>query len=137
MESANVLIINPKSRVLKQFLSLLFEYAFFLMDQAPIIGYNRAMEMTGQKRSALLKAAHSLKPVVMVGKLGPTDGVFQAVDQALGAHELIKVKFQGFKEERRRISAELAERSGAVLVRLLGNVAILYRPDPEKRAIDV
>ncbi|MDI9455069.1 MAG: YhbY family RNA-binding protein, partial [Spirochaetota bacterium] len=44
---------------------------------------------------AFLKAqAHSLKPIVMVGKGGLSEQVVRALDEALSSHELVKVKFQ-------------------------------------------
>jgi len=85
----------------------------------------------------LKKKAHHLKAVVQIGKLGLTDALAAAADEALEAHELIKVKFVGCKEERHEIAAACAERTGGALVGIIGNVAIMYRPrkDPAKRTI--
>jgi len=84
-----------------------------------------------------MKRAHTLKPVVMVGKGGVNPGVQAAVEAALSSHELVKVRFVDYKEERRSIAQEMAKASGAFVVSVLGNNAVLYRAkeDPSKRRI--
>jgi len=96
---------------------------------------NKALK--GSQRTYLRGLAHSLRPVVQVGKNGITPEVIRAVDEALEKHELIKVKFVDFKEARRALTQELGERTTCESVGLIGNIAILYReqPDPDKRRI--
>jgi RNA-binding protein len=53
------------------------------------------------------------------------------VDQTLRHRDLIKVKFEQFKEDRKELAALMAERSGSQLITLVGHVAVLYRPKPE------
>ncbi len=93
--------------------------------------------LTGAQRKYLRGKAHSLSPVVQVGKQGITPDLIKAVNEALDFHELIKVKFVDFKEERKDLSREIAERTSSEAVGLIGNVAILYRqqPDEQKRKI--
>lgn len=88
-------------------------------------------ELTKKQRKYLFKQAHSLDPVVRIGKQGVTDQVVKAIDTALLDHELIKVKFGEFKEDKHELAGEIAERTGAGLVRIIGHVAIYYRPHPE------
>ncbi len=102
------------------------------------MGYNpRGMALTGSQRKQLRSLAHHLDPVVQVGKLGLSEELLAAVDGALEAHELIKVRFLQFKEERRALVEEIARRCGCEVAGAVGNMAILYRehPDPEKRSI--
>ncbi|MDC7233279.1 MAG: ribosome assembly RNA-binding protein YhbY [Spirochaetales bacterium] len=87
--------------------------------------------LKGFQRSYLSKKAHSLKPVVMIGGNGLTDAVIKAVDAELENHEMIKVKFVDHKEARREIAEELAEKTDAQLVRVIGNIAVLYRYQTE------
>jgi RNA-binding protein len=91
--------------------------------------------LKGYQRSYLMRLSHDLKPVVMVGKGGISQSLVAATDTALEDHELIKVKFVDLKEERHEAARELARATGAVLVRVIGNIAVLYRhqEDPEKR----
>ncbi|MCR4580619.1 MAG: ribosome assembly RNA-binding protein YhbY [Treponema sp.] len=86
------------------------------------------IELNSKQRKMLEKAAHDLQPVVIVGGAGMTDGVIQMADKALADHELIKVKFNEYKEEKQELTTELCEKTSGTLVRIIGNVAILYRP---------
>lgn len=100
--------------------------------------YNTGMNQSdyaGYQRAWLRKEAHRLQPVVHVGTGGVSDAVEQAIGQALDSHELIKVKFQSLKDERRDACAHIAESCRAVLVGVIGNVGIFFRPaeDPDKR----
>jgi RNA-binding protein len=42
-----------------------------------------------------------------------------------------------FRDQKQELTEELAEASGSALISIIGNIAILYReqPDPEKRKI--
>ena len=93
--------------------------------------------LKGADRKYLRGVAHHLKPIVRVGKQGVIDNLIATVDQALDAHELIKVKFVDFKEQRKELSLEIASRTQSELAGLVGNVAILYRqhPEEEKRKV--
>lgn len=95
--------------------------------------------LTGGQKRYLRGLAHGFKPVVWIGKAGLTDGVLANLDQALEAHELIKVKLSDSKELRREISAQIDTRLGTVQVGAIGHVAIFYRPasDPEMRSIEL
>ncbi len=95
--------------------------------------------LKGFQRSYLTKKAHALKPVVMIGGNGLTEAIETAVDQELENHEMIKVKFVDYKEDRKDLSRQLAEKTDAHLVRVIGNMAILYRyqSDHDKRIYHV
>ncbi|MCQ2981737.1 MAG: YhbY family RNA-binding protein [Treponemataceae bacterium] len=86
------------------------------------------MELTSKQRKLLEKYAQPMSAIVIVGGAGVTDGIHDMLDKSLASHELLKVKFNEYKDEKETLSAELAERSNAVLVRIIGNVAIFYRP---------
>jgi RNA-binding protein len=92
--------------------------------------------LTGKQRRALRALAHRLTPVVHVGQAGITEEVVRAVEQALLAHELIKVRLLR-PRDKRRMAAELASRCGAALCGLVGHVVILYRPNPDHPQIRV
>lgn len=96
-------------------------------------------KLKGSQRKYLRSQAHHLKPLVIIGAKGLTSHFIGSVDLALKDHELIKVKFGEFKEEKKAISEEIAQTTKSELVGLIGNIAILYRqhPDPEKRKIKI
>lgn len=93
----------------------------------------RQSEMTSKTRAGLRSQAQSLNPVVMVGHEGITDGVVAALDSALTDHELVKVRFQDFKEQTRDLSNDLAKKTASALVSTTGFTAVFYRKNPEKK----
>ena len=76
--------------------------------------------------------------LVQIGRQGVTDAVVQSVDDALAAHELIKIKFgQGFEGDLPETVADLALRTASAEVGRVGRTALLYRPDPETPRIEI
>ncbi|MBS7266008.1 MAG: YhbY family RNA-binding protein [Treponema sp.] len=90
------------------------------------------IELTSKQRKNLEKLAHDLQPIVIVGGAGVTDGVISIVDNSLAAHELIKVKFNEYKDEIRDLTTELCEKTDATLVRIIGFTVILFREAEEE-----
>jgi RNA-binding protein len=90
-----------------------------------------------RQRGHLRALANPLKPTVILGKQGLTEQIIDKVAHELDAHELIKVRFLEYKEERKSLTETIIEETGCALVGLIGNVAILYRQqaDPERRLI--
>ena len=96
-------------------------------------------KLRGKDRKYLRGLAHSLTPVVIIGYEGLTDAVIKTVDKALTDHELIKVRFNKFKEEKKEFSSKIEESTSSEMVGMIGNVAIFYRmnPDEKKRKIHI
>jgi RNA-binding protein len=94
-------------------------------------------QLTNAQRQHLRRLANPLKALVQIGKQGLTDGVRTSADRSLAIHELIKVKFLGFQDQKEELTDDLTRSTGSILVQLVGNTATLYReqPDPEKRKI--
>lgn len=90
------------------------------------------MELTSAQRKELSAQAHNLSPVVIIGQAGVTDGVIGKIAESLKAHELIKIKFNEYKEEKQDLSSQIAAACEASVVRIIGNVAILYKENEEK-----
>jgi RNA-binding protein len=93
--------------------------------------------LPGLQLRRLKSLGQRLDPLVHVGKGGLTEALVASVDSALADHELIKVKFDARKEEKKTLAPELAARTGSHVVQRVGNVVVLYRahPDPERRKI--
>ncbi|MBK8480881.1 MAG: YhbY family RNA-binding protein [Proteobacteria bacterium] len=87
------------------------------------------MALRGFQRTFLRGLAHSLQPVVHVGHEGASDAVAEALDEALTAHELIKVRMRQ-PADKRELAQHLATSASAQLCGLVGHTAILYRPHP-------
>ncbi len=95
------------------------------------------IELNSKERKSLEKLAHNISPVVIIGGAGATEGVVKMVSDSLDAHELIKIKFNEFKDEKSELTASICEQCDATLVRIIGNIAILYKQaeNPEDRKI--
>jgi RNA-binding protein len=63
-----------------------------------------------------------------IGREGLSAQFLSALDQALKHQQLVKVKFDFFKEEKKELTPQLAEKSGSHLITRVGNVVVLYRP---------
>ncbi|MGD9159159.1 MAG: ribosome assembly RNA-binding protein YhbY [Desulfobacteraceae bacterium] len=96
-------------------------------------------KLKGFQKKYLRGLAHNLKPVVLIGQKGLTDDLVKSSDQALERHELIKVKFNEFKEkdQKAEITEELCKRTKAEIAGTIGHIAILYREqkDPDKKKV--
>jgi RNA-binding protein len=94
-------------------------------------------KLSNSQRKYLRGLAHALRPTVMIGKQGLSEQVVDKIDQELNAHELIKLKFLEFHDEKEQLSEEIASRTTSTLVSLVGFTAVFYRqhPDWEQRTI--
>ncbi len=93
------------------------------------------LELTSRERSDLRSAAHSLKPVVLIGDKGLSSAVLKEIDLALAAHGLIKVRAGGEdRETREALLADICEALSCAPVHHLGKLFILYRPSANKPA---
>lgn len=93
-------------------------------------------ELAGYQRRYLRGLANPIKPLVHVGEAGVSDAVIGALDEALGDHELVKVRLHQ-PEDKKACASELASRTGAHLCGLVGHTVILYRRHPEKPKIEL
>jgi len=75
-------------------------------------------------------AAQLLEPMLKVGKAGLSEGFIRTVADTLAQHELVKIKFADFKEQKKELSPLLAEKTGSHLIMRVGNVMVLHRPKP-------
>lgn len=94
------------------------------------------MNLTESQKKSLRGLAHTLKPIVMVAGGGASEGVVKELDQALAHHELLKIRVRvGDREARDELIGQLCKETRATLVQRIGNVATLFRRNPEKPKI--
>jgi len=92
-----------------------------------------ALTLNATERREHRAAAHHLDPVVMVGADGLTEPVVRAVDAALKAHGLVKVRvLSDDREARGAMLDNLAHTLGAAPVQHIGKLLVLWRPVPPK-----
>ncbi len=93
------------------------------------------MTISEKQRRWLKAQAHHRKPVVSVGQAGVTERLLAELELALAHHELLKVKVAaGDRDLRDGMIAQMVEATSAELIHRIGNVVVLYRPNPKKRA---
>ena len=80
----------------------------------------------------LKAAAQLLEPMFKVGKAGLSEGFVKSMSEALDLHELVKIKFVEFKEQKRELGEQLADKTASHLVMRVGHVVVLHRPKPSK-----
>ncbi len=85
----------------------------------------------GAELRALKARAQKLDPILKIGKAGLTDAFFKALEAVLGQHELVKLKFDDLKEQKKELVPQLVTGSGAQLVQRVGNVAVLFKRRPQ------
>ena len=97
------------------------------------------MSLTGDQLRKLKAKAQNMKPSIQIGKDGLTQGQLERIKHELAHHELIKAKFNDYKAQKTELSQEIAARTGATQVDLIGNTLVLYKqsPYPKKRKITV
>ncbi len=95
--------------------------------------------LTSKQRSLLSSLAQTRSCLATLGRAGASPGLAGRLSELLAEHELVKLRFGDLKESKAELAAGLAEATGSELVRLIGNVAVFWKrnPDPEKRRIDV
>lgn len=70
--------------------------------------------------------------MIRLGNAGLTEALAQETARALRDHELIKVRAPGGdRAARDALFTALAAKTGSALVHRIGNVAVLYRANPE------
>lgn len=96
-------------------------------------------ELKGSQKKYLRGLAHNLNPSAFVGQKGLTDTLIGEIDQALEAIELIKIKFNDYKQKDRKnaLIKEITAATQSHLAGMIGHVAILYRQNklPEKQQV--
>lgn len=93
------------------------------------------MNLTEQQKKFLRGRGHQLKPTIMVGEAGLSESVLAEYESTLNHHELIKVRVRvGDREARDEIIRKLCDDSSAQLVQRVGNVALLFRQNLNKKS---
>jgi RNA-binding protein len=90
--------------------------------------------LTNAEIRKLKARAQHLEPMFKVGKAGLSEGFVKSVDEGLSHHDLVKIKFVEFKDEKKTLAPALAEKTSSQLIIRVGNVAVFYRRLPTVEA---
>lgn len=94
------------------------------------------MKLSEAQKKHLRGLGHGLKPLIMVAEAGLSDSLLAEFEATLAHHELIKVSVRvGDRKTRNAIIEELCSIAKAALVQRVGNMALLYRENPDKKKI--
>jgi len=92
--------------------------------------------LTGKQRGLLRGLANEIPSIFQVGKGGISDNMVKQFDEALEARELVKASVLKNSEYGiRKVCAEIAGKTGAEIVQVIGNRFILYRESKDNKAI--
>ncbi|ACL22338.1 RNA-binding protein [Desulfitobacterium sp. LBE] len=94
--------------------------------------------LTGKQKGFLRSLGNEMDPILQIGKGGVTEAVIAQTDETLEARELIKGRvLPNSMEDVQSAAAELAERTSAELVQVIGRNFLLYRESKKKPMIDL
>ena len=94
--------------------------------------------MTGRQKRHLRTIAHSLKPVVNLGKRGLSRQTKNEIDTQLLEHELIKLKVLDSCPISKKDCADLLKQENCLeVVQIIGKTLTLYCPHPEEPKIEL
>tara|TARA_R110001583_G_scaffold66935_3_gene191873 strand:+ start:12656 stop:12952 length:297 start_codon:yes stop_codon:yes gene_type:complete len=92
------------------------------------------MNLSNKQKKHLKGLAHSLKPVVLLGQNGLTEGVLAEIENALNFHELIKVKIATDDREMKQLIIDaIVRETEAIHLAKIGHIVILYRQSEDKK----
>ena len=121
---------HPQSYYLKK-----QEKIYLKSEQSELIKKkgSKNMTLTSKQRAFLNSQAHSLKPIIQIGKNGLNDQIKTSVRQALDARELIKVTLlQNTDENIHEVAEILEEEIGVETVQKIGRILILFKQSSKK-----
>ncbi|MCX7921728.1 MAG: ribosome assembly RNA-binding protein YhbY [Clostridia bacterium] len=94
--------------------------------------------LTGKQRSYLRSLANNIQPIFQVGKGGVSDNMVKQFSDALEARELIKATvLKNALTDTREVCEEIAERTGAEVIQVIGSKFVLYKESKENRVIEL
>lgn len=94
-------------------------------------------ELSGKQKRYLRGLAHNLKPLAHIGKQGLSDAFLESLEETLEHHELVKVKFVDFKDEKPALAAQIETALDCENVGKIGHHVLFFRQAraPEHRQI--
>lgn len=80
----------------------------------------------------LRSIAHNIRPMLMIGGNGVTEGVMAELETTLEHHELLKIKIGfGEREDRKEIIDHILKETGALMVQTIGKTCVIFRQRAE------
>ena len=84
--------------------------------------------LTGQQKRYLRSEAHHLNAIFQVGKEGVTHNQVKGINDALEAHELIKVKLlDTCPDDVRTVALDISVQTKSEVVQIVGHTIVFYK----------
>ena len=94
--------------------------------------------LTGKQRAFLRGLANKTDATIQVGKCGINDNMVRLVSDSLEKNELVKVHvLENAVADTRDVCFELAQRTGAEGVQIIGSKFVLYKQSSQNMRIDL
>lgn len=88
--------------------------------------------LTGKQRAMLKQEAQDFKPVINIGKFSITDQLLEAIDEALEARELIKVKILNNNlDDADYIIDTIVQKLNCEFISHIGSIFTIYRKNDD------
>ena len=92
--------------------------------------------LNSRQRAQLRGLANSFETILQVGKSGVSENTVKQVSDALEARELIKLRIlETCPTTPRETAEEIAEKTGADVVQVIGSRFVLYKESEENKQI--
>ena len=89
-------------------------------------------------RNRLKRMLGRLEDVQVIGEAGLSESLLREFESAISHHELIKVRVRAAdRASRDSLIGQLCRQGSAQLVQRVGNVALVYRPNPDEPRISL
>lgn len=85
------------------------------------------MDSTPPPIRELKAQSQKLNPTIRVGKNGLDPAFFRTLDDLLSRQQLVKVKFDSLKEQKKSLVPEMAAQSNSQVILFVGHTVTLYR----------
>lgn len=90
--------------------------------------------LTGKQRAMLKSESHDYKPIINIGKFSVSEELLKAIDEALTARELIKIKvLNNNLDDQDEIIETIINELNADFVNHLGSIITIYRKSKENK----
>ncbi|MGI6668869.1 MAG: ribosome assembly RNA-binding protein YhbY [Acetivibrionales bacterium] len=92
--------------------------------------------LTGKQRSYLRSLANNIEPIFQIGKGGIGDNMIKQFNDAFEARELVKATvLKNSGADAREVCEEIAARTGADIVQVIGNRFVLFKESKKHKEI--
>ncbi len=91
-------------------------------------------QLTTRQIAYLRHLGQNLRPQVMIGHAGLTQGTYSTLEDALRTRELVKVRVLNTStDSAKELASRMSTQARCVLVGVVGGTFVLYRPNPVLR----